>query len=108
MEVCVNQVLTPGSDTAGSEEAAEALIVFVKNVRALISRRRVNSWTVPPGMAVLHALPVHIMHFLGNVCKNVKSLKTSWHILVLRWSEKCRRRLYRMDVGTLLAVDMSA
>lgn len=103
----MNQVLSPELDQNGSREALDASKVFVKNMKALSSWSRADSWPVLPRMAFLYTLPVYILHLFGNVYMDAALFEKFWNIPLLRWPYKWRRGIYGTDLKTLLALKIS-
>lgn len=66
-EVYAKQMWRPEPDIVGIEEVVEEISVFVNEMTAITSTRRVDSRAVPAGLVTVQANPLHIMYFFGNV-----------------------------------------
>lgn len=108
MEVYDKLVLNPHFHITRSKKAVEASKVFVEEIEAVASRRRVYYWTVSPGFIPTQKFPVHIMHYLGTVYKDATTLEKPRLIPLLQQSGDWCGRFYGIDVGTLLTLDTSA
>lgn len=62
-------------------------------------------WALPPGLASVHTLSVHMMHFLERVDRDATNFKKLRHTAPLHWSDKWLGRFYGMDVESLLVLD---
>lgn len=68
-------MLSPESDISGSDRAVDVNKMFLKEMTALASERRVDRWTVPPGLVSVRTFLKHMMHSLGNVYKDAAWFK---------------------------------
>lgn len=105
VEVYAKQALIPDSDIAGSREASETRKELLKKMGELLARKRVESWTMPPGLVPTQPLPVHIMSFLGNMCKDATLFERYRLIAALQWSDRWCRRFFSINLKTLPAHD---
>lgn len=60
----------------------------MKGMAALSANRRVDSWTVMPGLVSLQTLAMHIMHFLGNEYQDTTLFEICVHISVSQWYDR--------------------
>lgn len=107
MEKNKKQVVSANCNIFGSHEKFIASKLFLKGMVSLFSKRRVDSWTVPPGPVPAETLPVHIMKLVGIFYRDVEFSDQSRKISLLQWSDKWCGRFYDMDVDTHLAHDDS-
>lgn len=67
VKLFATQVLSPDSVISESNEAVDANAVFVKEVAALSSTTKVDSWIMLPGFVPVQTFFVYITHFLESV-----------------------------------------
>lgn len=108
VKVHAKQDSCPGSEIAGREETTEASKVLVKEVAAILSRRRAEKWTVPLGLISIQTCHVHTVHFTGNINSDAALFEKFCHIHLAEWCNIWCGHFYGMDVETLLALDTSA
>lgn len=70
MQIYTKQFFDPRSDIVESEEATEASNLFVKEAAVIVSKRNVNSWTVPARHVAVQKFTVYsifTLHFLLEI-----------------------------------------
>lgn len=75
---------------------------------ALVSRRTVDKWTVPPALLTVPKVHVPIMNFFTNVYRDAALFRNCRHFSLLQWSDRWRGLLYSVDAETPLPLDTSA
>lgn len=73
---------------ARSEKLVKACKLFIKLLEDILSRRTVDVWSVPAGLITIHTFPVHIKHFIGDMCNDAALYERCPHIMLLQWYEK--------------------
>lgn len=82
------QVLNSESDSVGNEEVVESYKVFIKDMKAILSRKGVENWAVPVGLVPAQTFSVHIMPFVGNMYKASALYEKYRYIPLSQCSEK--------------------
>lgn len=81
---------------------------FVKEMAVLNSKREIVSKTLLVKLVSTQTFPMYIIHFLISINKYAKIFEKCWHIFLLQWHYKWRRRFYGIYMETLLAQVTSA
>lgn len=65
VEIYARRVLSLNFVLAGSEEAVEAIKLFVKKMAGFASKKSVDSWAMTPELVPVQSFPMYIMQFSG-------------------------------------------
>lgn len=83
----------------------DARKVFVKEITALATKRRVDSCIVPTGFVLAQTFPVPIVHFMVNWYINASLLEPCGHSILSQSPDKPHGGFYSRDMKTALALD---